>query len=208
LLISSYNKDALGDVLIVTTGQATASEQAVTQAGDVVAIFRQDNQELVGVNLFHAQDNLPDLTGAGQVFLNENQVDEFNGLLQKAGVKSELVADLTPKFVVGQVLSLKEHPNSDHLHIAQVDVGAAEPLQIVCGAPNIGENQKVVVALVGAMMPDGKIIWPGELRGIKSLGMICSARELGLKNAPAKRGILVLDHQAEVGSAFDFDYQL
>ena len=75
-------------------------------------------------------------------------------------------------------------------------------LQIVCGAPNIRKGLKVVVAKPGAMMPDGLLIWPGELRGVASAGMICSAKELQLTNAPKKRGILELPQDAETGSAF------
>ena len=75
-------------------------------------------------------------------------------------------------------------------------------MQIVCGAPNIEAGQKVVVAKPGAMMPDGMMIWPGTLRGVDSYGMICSARELHLPNAPAKKGILVLPEDAVVGEAF------
>ncbi|MGI6156664.1 MAG: DUF4479 domain-containing protein, partial [Enterococcus lemanii] len=61
---------------------------------------------------------------------------------------------------------------------------------------------KVVVAKPGAMMPDGLLIWPGELRGVASFGMVCSAKELNLANAPMKRGILELPADAVVGEAF------
>ena len=105
------------------------------------------------------------------------------------------------KLVVGHVLDC-EGVEGTHLHLTHVDVGEDEPLQIVCGAPNIRKNLKVVVALPGAMMPDGMMIWPGELRGEKSFGMICSARELQLPNAPMKRGILELGPDAVVGSEF------
>ena len=84
----------------------------------------------------------------------------------------------------------------------QTEVDNGEILQIVCGAPNIKAGQKVVVAKPGAMMPDGLMIWPGVLRGEESFGMICSAKELRLPNAPAKKGILELPFDAEVGSAF------
>ncbi|MEN2277657.1 YtpR family tRNA-binding protein, partial [Enterococcus faecium] len=74
-------------------------------------------------------------------------------------------------------------------------------LQIISGAPNIEPGQKVVVAKPGAMMPDGMMIWPRTLRGVDSYGMICSARELHLPNAPEKKGILVLPEDAVVGEA-------
>ena len=69
---------------------------------------------------------------------------------------------------------------------------------------NVDRGQKVVVARIGAVMPNGQVIQPSELRGVPSEGMICSARELQLPNAPAKKGILVLDDPHEVGSEFTF----
>lgn len=80
-----------------------------------------------------------------------------------------------------------------------------ESLQIVSGSPNMQADIKVVVAKVGAMMPNGLIIWPGELRGVSSNGMICSGRELGLANAPQKPGALILPDDYEVGEPFDFE---
>ena len=104
-------------------------------------------------------------------------------------------------FKIGKVLTCEEHPESDHLHVLTVDIGN-EILDIVCGAPNVEEGQKVVVATPYTTMFDGSEIIPSELRGIKSNGMLCSPRELHLENAPAKRGILVLEDDAEVGSDF------
>jgi tRNA-binding protein len=82
-------------------------------------------------------------------------------------------------------------------------VGDGEEHQIVCGAPNIAQGQKVVVALPGTLMPNGEQIWPGALRGVDSYGMICSARELGLPHAPQKRGIMVVPDNFEVGAEFE-----
>lgn len=97
---------------------------------------------------------------------------------------------------------MKEHPNSDHMHICQVDTGD-EILQIVCGAPNVALNQLVVVAKNDAVMPSGLVIRPSKLRGIESNGMLCSARELALPNAPQVRGILILDEaDYQVGDSF------
>lgn len=204
MLISSYNPTALGDVLMMITGQATNAEQEVELKGDVARIYRTSDQQLVGVNLLNANNYVDNLTGNGQIFLDDQQVEQVNQALKTNGFSDRLQADHEPKFVVGLVETLVAHPDSDHLHIAQVDLGQ-EKLQIVCGAPNVGVGQKVVVAKVGAMMPDGKLIWPGKLRGVESFGMICSARELGLSGAPQRHGILVLDATSQVGAAFDFD---
>ena len=79
--------------------------------------------------------------------------------------------------VVGKIVSCVDHPNSDHLHICQVDVGLEEPLQIVCGAPNAREGIYVAAALDGANLPGGKIK-KGKIRGEVSNGMLCSGPEL------------------------------
>ncbi len=105
-------------------------------------------------------------------------------------------------FFVGEVLSCVMHPNSDHLHITKVDVGREEPLNIVCGAPNVAEGQKVIVATVGAKIyeENGECfeIKKSKLRGEPSEGMICSEKELCLSDN--HDGILVLDPSAKVGT--------
>lgn len=79
--------------------------------------------------------------------------------------------------VVGKIVACENHPDSDHLHICAVDVGRAEPLQIVCGAPNARAGIRVAVALEGARLPGGKIK-KGKIRGVESFGMLCSGTEL------------------------------
>jgi len=81
------------------------------------------------------------------------------------------------KVVVGYVVSCVDHPNSDHLHICMVDVGEAEPIQIICGAPNVRQGMRVAAALDGAHLPGGKIK-KGKMRGEVSMGMLCSGPEL------------------------------
>ena len=83
--------------------------------------------------------------------------------------------------VVGQVLKLERHPDSDHLWICQIDVGAGEPLQIVTGAQNLQENDFVPVALHNSMLPGGKKIKKGKLRGVESNGMILASGEDEIK---------------------------
>ena len=104
--------------------------------------------------------------------------------------------------MVGYVETKDKHPNADKLSICSVNVGD-EILQIVCGAPNVEAGQKVVVAKIGAVMPSGMLIKEGNLRGVESYGMLCSARELAIPNAPSEKGILVLPEDAIVGSAFE-----
>ena len=102
--------------------------------------------------------------------------------------------------VVGEVLTCEAHPNSDHLHITKVNVGEAEPLPIVCGAPNVAAGQKVIVATVGTVLYDGDqsfTIKKGKLRGEESWGMICAEDEIGVGTDHA--GIIVLPADTPVG---------
>ena len=102
---------------------------------------------------------------------------------------------------IGEVLTCEEHPNSDHLHITTVNVGGAEPLQIVCGAPNVAAGQKVVVAVNGTKLYDGDecfTIKRSKIRGVESNGMICAEDEIGIGTDHA--GIIVLPADAVVGT--------
>lgn len=139
----------------------------------------------------------------GQNDLSEHQVAELNEKLKAAGFDEQLTYDGQPKFVVAEILTMEDHADSDHLHVCQVEVGLDAPVQIVCGAPNAFVGMKTVAALPGAMMPSGSLIWPGALRGVPSYGMLCSARELDLPNAPQVRGIIELNTDLEAGLAFD-----
>ena len=107
------------------------------------------------------------------------------------------------KLVVGYVKECIEHPNSDHLHICQVETAPGEVRQIVCGAPNVAAGEKVIVALPGCELEGGKIS-SGAIRGEQSDGMICSIAELGLDNRLLKEedkaGIHVLPEDAPVGT--------
>ena len=103
--------------------------------------------------------------------------------------------------VVGEVITCVDHPNSDHLHITTTRVAPdAEPLQIVCGAPNVAAGQKVIVATVGTVLYDGDekfTIKRGKIRGEESLGMICAEDEIGVGSN--HDGIMVLPADTPVG---------
>lgn len=102
--------------------------------------------------------------------------------------------------VIGEVLTCEPHPNSDHMHVTTVNVGQGEPLQIVCGAPNVAAGQKVVVATIGTKLYDGDqcfTIKRSKLRGIESNGMICAEDEIGIGTDHS--GIIVLPAEAQVG---------
>ncbi len=141
---------------------------------------------------------------------------EFCDAMTLTGTKAEGFTALDKnldRIVVGQVLTCEAHPDSDHLHVCTVDVGSGEPLQIVCGAPNVAAGQKVPVVLVGGRVcgthaggakDDGIVISRGKLRGVESSGMICSIDELGSSSefypeAPSD-GIYVFPEDTEIGA--------
>lgn len=109
----------------------------------------------------------------------------------------EKVGEAFEGVVIGHVLTCVDHPDSDHMHVVTVDVGAEEPVQIVCGAPNIAADIKVPVATVGAVLPGDFKIKKSKLRGVVSCGMCCSVRELGL--GTEHDGIWVMPEDAPVG---------
>ena len=103
--------------------------------------------------------------------------------------------------VIGEVLTCEPHPNSDHMHITTVSLGQGEPVQIVCGAPNVAAGQKVVVATLGTKLYDGDecfTIKKSKLRGVESNGMICAEDEIGIGTDHA--GIIVLPDSAVPGT--------
>ncbi|MGT2949287.1 phenylalanine--tRNA ligase subunit beta [Streptococcus devriesei] len=116
----------------------------------------------------------------------------------------EVPAQGLSKLVVGQVLSCEDVPET-HLHLCQVDTGDEEPRQIVCGAPNIRAGIKVIVALPGARIADNYKIKKGKIRGMESLGMICSLQELGLPDSIIPKefadGIQILPDEAAAGDS-------
>ncbi|MBO0431810.1 YtpR family tRNA-binding protein [Enterococcus sp. DIV0660C] len=199
-MIFAYNKAHVGDTLMVVVADDKGTENKVERKWNVAQV-KDASGQIVAWNFFHISDHLA-IEGNGQVTINQEQLAELNRLIKEAGFTETLIADNEPKIVVGYVKTCVPHPDSDHLSITETEVDNGNVLQIVCGAPNIEAGQKVVVAKPGAMMPDGLMIWPGSLRGVESYGMICSARELHLPDAPTEKGILVLPEDAVVGEAF------
>lgn len=202
-MIVSYNLKGVGDTLLLVLADSKGQEVEAIRKGDVSCVSVKETKEIVAWNIFQASHKITNLNGEGQINLSPSQLTELNLAVKEAGFDTEFTLDNSPKFVVGLVTECKKHEDSDHLSVTKILVDNDEELQIVCGASNIREGLKVVVAKVGAMMPDGMIIWPGELRGVKSDGMVCSARELNLPNVPEVKGILELPDTYEVGSTFN-----
>ena len=111
--------------------------------------------------------------------------------------------------VIGEVLTCVPHPNSDHMHVTTVNLGAGDPVQIVCGAPNVAAGQKVVVATLGTKLYDGDecfTIKKSKLRGVESNGMICAEDEIGIGTDHA--GIIVLPDNVVPGTPAKEYYQI
>jgi phenylalanyl-tRNA synthetase beta chain len=140
--------------------------------------------------------------------------DQLAHTLTMAGLEVEELLPVAPPFtnvVVARVLEVTRHPNADRLNVCSVEAGTGTLLQIVCGAPNVRPGLTVVCALVGAQLPpgdDGKPfeIKVGQLRGVESQGMLCSARELKLSEENA--GLMELPDTATVGQNFREYYEL
>ena len=133
----------------------------------------------------------------------DNDVNDIAEKMLFVGNEYESINELCPStnLVVGRVVSKKPHPDSDHLNVCEVDLGD-KIYQIVCGAPNVEANQKVIVAKVGAVLPGGEIK-RSTIRGVESNGMICSIAEIGLESKYVheedKKGIHVLPEDAPIG---------
>ena len=126
--------------------------------------------------------------------------DELCEAMTMSGLEVEEVSSVAPAFtgvVVARVLSVKDHENSDHLHICQVDTGDGDPVQIVCGAPNVREGILVPCAKIGAVLPGNFTIKQAKMRGEISMGMLCSARELGITEDHS--GLWILPDDLTVG---------
>jgi phenylalanyl-tRNA synthetase beta chain len=140
--------------------------------------------------------------------------DELSHLLTMSGLEVEDVEPVVPAFsnvVVAKVVEVAKHPNADRLNVCQVDAGTGTLLNIVCGAPNVRAGMKVPCAMAGAKLPPGSDGKPfeikvGQLRGVESQGMLCSARELKLSEDHG--GLLELPDDAPIGTNFRDYYQL
>jgi len=129
---------------------------------------------------------------------------QLSDLLTFAGVEVEGIEErgvTTDKVVVAQIQSFEQHPNADKLSVCQVDDGSGTARQIVCGAKNFKAGDKVPLALPGAVLPGGFAIKEGKLRGVDSMGMMCSGKELGLGEDHA--GLLIMAADSPIGTPFN-----
>ena len=200
-MLVAYNKLFVGDVLLVQLATEKIVKTEVEKIGDFAILKEQATGEVKAFNLFNASKYI-ELDVQGNVEVTPELVQKIEDAMKANNVTISLEVDFSPKFVYGYVEEKEKHPNADKLSVCKVNVGE-EMLQIVCGAPNVEAGQKVVVAKIGAVMPSGLVIKHSELRGIPSEGMLCSARELAIPNAPSAKGILVIEEQVEIGAPFE-----
>lgn len=135
--------------------------------------------------------------------ISDQDLEELAVKITESGINIEkVITNKIDNLVIGKVVSCIDHPDSDHLHLCQVDIGKEEQQQIVCGAPNVREGLKVIVALPGAVLPGDFAIKSSKIRGVESNGMICALYELGLEEKTDKtyaKGIEELNENAPVG---------
>ncbi|MDN8178501.1 phenylalanine--tRNA ligase subunit beta [Acinetobacter baumannii] len=126
--------------------------------------------------------------------------DTLSDQLTMLGLEVDELAPVAKPFtgvVVGEVLTVEQHPDADRLRVTTVNIGSGEPLQIVCGAPNVRAGMKAPVATIGAILPGDFKIKKGKLRGVESQGMLCGASEIDLEDKID--GLLELPADAPVG---------
>ena len=114
--------------------------------------------------------------------ISDQDLEELAVKITKAGINVEkVITNQIKKLVIGEVVECIPHPDSDHMHICQVNIGKSELQQIVCGAPNVRVGLKVITALPGAILPGDFEIKKSKLRGVESNGMLCALYEIGLE---------------------------
>ena len=153
---------------------------------------------------------LPDRQATGQAGLPEKiDPEKLSKILTSIGLevesleKYEDIKGGLQGLVIGEVLECEKHPDADKLTLTKVNIGGAEPLQIVCGAPNVAAGQKVVVATVGTTIyplnGEAMTMKKAKIRGAESQGMICAEDEIGIGQSHA--GIIILPAETIVGTA-------
>ena len=134
----------------------------------------------------------------------EAPLERIAETLTMLGLEVEEIVDRSKElapFRIAHVAKAEKHPDADKLRVCWVDVGEGEPVQVVCGAPNVRAGMKAVFAPPGSRIPaTGDVLKKGVIRGVESMGMLCSERELGLSDEHT--GIIDLPEDAPVGTPF------
>ncbi|MGL5245966.1 MAG: YtpR family tRNA-binding protein [Mycoplasmoidaceae bacterium] len=182
-----YNKNTMNDTMTINLVPEHFTRIENVKQGTL--LYNED--KFIGMNIFDVSKFIE--IEEGYLYLNK-KIADF--VLKKFNI--DLIEYHTKKFIVGEVLKAEEVENSN-VKKCIVDI-KTELLQIVCGAENVEQGKKVVVALTNTVMPSGKVIVPTRIMGIESTGMICSRKELW--NFGENSGILILDDSYEKGQEF------
>ncbi|WP_252314572.1 YtpR family tRNA-binding protein [Sinobaca sp. H24] len=199
-----YNKQGIGDTLLVSLKEIAKEKRKTEVHGNVARLYHEQTKETTGYTIFSAS-SYGAIHGEGMLAVDAELIALIQKALDENDINETAALPEAPSFVVGYLEEIEKHPDADKLNVCQVNIGNGTT-QIVCGASNIEEGQKVPVALPGAYMPTGMKIKKSKLRGVASNGMICSAKELVLPSHLQKEGIYILDEEYVTGEDFLSQY--
>ncbi|WP_412032418.1 YtpR family tRNA-binding protein [Malacoplasma muris] len=184
-----YNKKGLNDILTVKVNSSTNISRSIKNNSFLINF---DNDKVHSI----AIKNVSNFIDINEGYLNyDNQIKNF--ILKVTNINLDEYDN--KKFIIGEIVEVKDIPNT-HLHVCKVNIGN-QTLQIVCGAKNVKNNMKVVVAQIGTIMPNGMVINKGKLQGFDSFGMLCSEKELFNKDI-VSTGILEITEKYSIGDEF------
>lgn len=191
------NSQMFNDLIMINIKDKDVTE--TKQEGAITSLFNEE--ELVGINVFDKQ--LSDHFEEGFNYPTRENLDYINDYLKDY----QFTYDGNKHLLVGQVISFEPVAGSDKLNLCEVLIKDTT-YSIVCGAANVEENMKTIVALDNALLPDGTLIKAGKVLGVHSDGMLCSKRELGFAQKPEEKGIIKLEDQEVLGLGFfDIDWR-
>ncbi|BDR58513.1 YtpR family tRNA-binding protein [Xylocopilactobacillus apicola] len=200
MIIASINKAAFGDSIWLNFSKEPCSNYKINRVNDIVLI-QNDQNELIGLNLFNWSQKLGITKDQGFIQIDSNQVDVIAGSIPE--FRDFLVQELgRPYFVVGEVKKIEDHPKLQKLKLIQVEIGQEKLIQLVSGSINLKVGLKTVVAQVGAIMPNGKIVTSAKIGGLDSPGALCNRADLKLSSPEIKGAIEITDSGILPGTDF------
>lgn len=189
-----YDFENLQDCLIAKISGNQLPTKQLEKNNAIIFLDSQDN--LLGFNI----KNIKELNLKIKNGINLPSKQLISGLSKIIEINLDQFADVIP-FVIGKIKNVEKIPNT-HLNYCEVDIGKDQNQKIICGAKNVVVGLNVVVVLPGGIIPTGKEIFESKVLGYTSSGMICSAKELGLKNISEEKTILELPNNLNPGDLF------
>lgn len=189
-----YDFENLQDCLVAKIGGSQPPAKQVEKNNAIIFLDSQDN--LLGFNIKNIKEsNLKVQKGIN--LPSKQLISELSKIIE---INLDQFADVIP-FVIGKIKNVEKIPKT-HLNYCEVDIGKNQNQKIICGAKNVVVGLNVVVALPGGIIPSGKEIFESKVLGYTSKGMICSAKELGLKDIDEEKTILELPNNLNPGDSF------